>query len=545
VTKPGLMQDLPEAPTADEPPAAPDRTGLTHDPVRFWAVVRPDRIALRSSRSIWTYGDLEEAVGAAADALFERGLGSGAAAVTERPASDAAAFAIAFHAVQRIGSLPVVIGTNATESERQAMRERAQVEFTLNAGDLDIPFLDGDGAAAPPQVDDTVSAQPGASASATAAASASALPALPAELDPETFLERRLDAPAAVLFTSGTSGSPRAAVLTHGNFLWSTLASARNLGVRDHDLWLCCMPLHHVGGLSILVRAAMTGTAVLLHAHFDADAVNRAIDEDGVTLVSLVPTMLQRLLDARRGRPVPSRLHAALIGGGPASPSLLESAARHSLRALPTYGLTEAASQVATLPLAEWPHGLETAGRPLPFTRVEIRDEEDRPLGPGVEGEIVVRGPTVMAGYLGDPEDTQRALRRRWLRTGDIGMWDVAGRLVVLDRRADRIVTGGENVSPEEVERVIAGHRAVRAACVVGLPSREWGQEVAVAVELAPGTSVDLQDLREYAGASLSGFKLPRRFLVLPSLPRSASGKLLRRVVRERFLDEMAKQKHP
>ena len=166
-------------------------------------------------------------------------------------------------------------------------------------------------------------------------------------------------------------------------------------------------------------------------------------------------------------------------------------------------------------------------------------------MATGQEGEIVVSGPTVMAGYLGDPEGTQAALRGRRLRTGDIGRWDEEGRLVVLDRRADRIVTGGENVSPEEVERVIATHPAVRAACVVGVPSREWGQEVAVAVEPKPGATLTLEALREHARSSLSGFKLPRRFLLLAPLPRSASGKLLRRVVRDRFLDEMAKQKHP
>jgi o-succinylbenzoate---CoA ligase len=493
-------------------------TGLTHDPVRFWAAVRPDRTALRSAHSSWTYGDLDRAVWATADALLERGLGSGEHIALEFAPEDAVAFAIAFHAVQRIGSLPVLVGAHGTEAERRAMRERAQVDFTLNAGDLDIPMLDteeasaseGNGAAgsvetAPPSGGSAARSAPPTEATGTAV-SASEL-----RSDEDLFLERRLDAPAAVLFTSGTSGDPRAAILTHGNFLWSALASARNLSVREDDLWLACMPLHHVGGVSILVRAAMAGAAALLHDGFDPEAVNEAIDARGVTLVSFVPTMLARLLETRRGRRFPATLRAALIGGGPAQPDLLEEAARLGMRALPTYGMTETASQATTLPLREWPRGLETAGRPLPFTQVEIRGEDDRPLGPGAEGEIVVRGPTVMAGYLGDPDATAAALQRRWLRTGDVGLWDPEGRLVVLDRRADRVVTGGENVSPEEVERVLAAHPAVR----------------------------------EHARGALSGFKIPRRFLILKALPRSAGGKLLRRVVRERFLDEMAKQKHP
>ncbi|MGE5178857.1 MAG: class I adenylate-forming enzyme family protein [Bacteroidota bacterium] len=528
-------------------------TGLTHDPVRFWAAVRPNRTALRSAHSSWTYGDLDRAVWTTADALLERGLGSGEHIALEFAPEDAVAFAIAFHAVQRIGSLPVLVGAHGTEAERQAMRERAQVDFTLNAGDLDIPMLDpeettvseGNGAAGPAEGTSPSGAAAPRSPHQGEATGTAAVTAPDVPTDADLFVERRLDAPAAILFTSGTSGEPRAVVLTHGNFLWSALASARNLGVRENDVWLACMPLHHVGGVSILVRAAMAGTAALLHERFDPDAVNDAIDARGVTLLSLVPTMLARLLEARRGRRFPDTLRAALIGGGPAQPALLEEAARLGMRALPTYGMTETASQATTLPLREWPRGLETAGRPLPFTQVEIRGEDDRPLGPGAEGEIVVRGPTVMAGYLGDPDATAAAFQKRWLRTGDVGLWDPEGRLVVLDRRADRVVTGGENVSPEEVERVLATHPAVRAACVVGLPSREWGQEVAAAVELKPGAAVTPEALREHARGALSGFKIPRRVLILDALPRSAGGKLLRRLVRERFLDEMAKQKHP
>jgi O-succinylbenzoic acid--CoA ligase len=151
-------------------------------------------------------------------------------------------------------------------------------------------------------------------------------------------------------------------VLTHGNFFWSALASARNLGVRAGDLWLSCLPLHHVGGLSILTRSAYYGTGVLLHDRFDPERVLDAIDRQGVTLVSLVPPLLERLLRARGGRIFPTTLRAALVGGGPCPPELLMEAAELRLKALPTYGLTEAASQVTTLSPREWPAGLDTAG---------------------------------------------------------------------------------------------------------------------------------------------------------------------------------------
>lgn len=487
---------------------------VTHDPIRFWAALQPGRPALQSDRHAWSYAELEVAVAAAAEALIQRGLGAGEHLALEFPASEGALLTITFHAAQRVGLLPVLIPSNATAAERELLRAKAQTDFVLTADSIAEPAARV--AAAMPQPD-----------------GGSMTPL------------RRLDAPAAVVFTSGTAAAPRAVALTHGNFLWSAVASGRNLGVRPGDRWLCALPLHHVGGLSILTRAAAYGTTVVLQHPFDPDALNHAIDHDAITVVSLVPTMLARLLRARGGRAFPATLRAALIGGGPAEPALLEEASALRLRALPTYGLTEACSQVTTLSPDEWPSGLGSAGRPLPFTQVEIRSPDGRALAAGEEGEIVVRGPTVMAGYLGEPDATAGALRGRWLHTGDVGAWDRQGRLIVLDRRDDRIVTGGENVSPSEVERVLASHPAVTEVCVVGLPSREWGQEVAAVVALRAGASLTLEGLRDHAAAVLSSPKLPRHVMVVSAVPRSAGGKLLRRVARERFLDEMAKQKHP
>jgi len=345
-----------------------------------------------------------------------------------------------------------------------------------------------------------------------------------------------------ICFTSGTSGTPRGVLLTHGNLYASARASATNLGVLERDLWLACLPLHHVGGLSILTRSAFYGTAALLHDGFDADAVSEAVDRGGVTLLSLVPLMLERLLRARGGRPCPATLRAVLVGGGPCPVALLEEAAALSLRALPTYGLTEATSQVATLPPGEWPAGLAASGRALPGIDLEIRDADGRPVGPEREGEIHLRGPVVMSGYLDDRRAGRDSLRDGWLETGDVGAWDRDGRLVVLDRRTDRIVAGGESISPAEVEGVLAGHPSVAEACVVGLPSGAWGHEVAAAVVLRAGAVLTLDELRSFAASRLSGIKLPRRLRVVPSLPRSPSGKLLRRVVRDGFREQVPEE---
>ena len=406
----------------------------TPDPIRSWARVDPDRPALRHGGRSWSYGQLDAAVQESADAFLVQGLGAGEHVSLEFEPQHPLPFTIAFHACHRAGLLPAPIGTSLTPIERQVLRDRALVELVLTSEAIGAPG-GGDRGAPPP-------------------AGPSAGP----------IVERRLDAPAAICFTSGTGADPRACILTHGNFFWSSLQSARNLGVRPNDVWLCCLPLHHVGGLSILTRSAYYGTGALLLDRFDAAAVNEAIDTAGVTLVSLVPPMLERLLEARRGRIFPTSLRAALIGGGPIPAALLEQAADIRLHALPTYGLTEAASQVTTLSLREWPSGLDTAGRPLMFTRVEIRDEAGRPAGKGVEGEIVVRGPTVMAAYLEEQDANAAAWDGRWLKTGDIGAWDSAGRLLVKDRRVDRIAVGGENVSPEDfgVLPLPFGHRCGR-----------------------------------------------------------------------------------
>ncbi len=480
----------------------PDARGTSlPDPVRHWARRTPGRIALRTADQAWSWALLEQVVSEAARGLFRAGVEPGGAVSIE--ARDPLAIAVLLHAVHRVGGVAVPVGSRLTDEEADRVRAEAGVAHRVRS----MLFSVGSDEA-------------------------------PAGGD----LPRRLSAPALCCFTSGTTEAPRGVVLTHGNLHASARASAANLGVRDDDLWLACLPLHHVGGLSILTRGAFYGTAVLLQDGFDAAAAREAIDRGGATHVSLVPPMLERLLRAREGRPVPASLRAALIGGGPCPPALLEEAASMGLRALPTYGLTETASQVTTLSPEEWPRGLDSAGRPLPGAEIEIRDVSGRAAGPGVEGEIAVRGPMVMAGYLDDRAAGRDSLEEGWLRTGDLGAWDGEGRLVVLDRRTDRIVAGGENVSPAEVERVLASHPAVLEACVVGLPSGAWGQEVAAAVTLRPGAKVTLEALRAHAEARLSRIKLPRRLLVVPELPRGGSGKLLRRVVRDWFGHEVLEE---
>ena len=345
-----------------------------------------------------------------------------------------------------------------------------------------------------------------------------------------------LDQPQAIVFTSGTTGYAKGAVITFANHFWSAVGSAFRLGVVPGDRWLACLPLYHVGGLAVLFRSCLYGTAVVLHDGFDTAAVRRSLRDDDVTLVSLVPTMLTRLLHEGLTADDAPALRLILLGGAAAHAALLAEALAARLPIAVTYGLTEAASQVATRLPDDAARQSGSAGKPLLFTTVAAMDDDGRELPPGEAGEIVVRGPMVMAGYYRDEPATAATLRGGRLHTGDIGYLDADGDLWLLDRRADLIVSGGENVYPAEVERVLREHPAVALAAVVGLPHPDWGQQVAAAVVLRSPGAATVDELLAHCRTRLAGYKRPRQLVLRDELPQTASGKVQRRLVAEQLL---------
>ncbi|MCA9894712.1 MAG: o-succinylbenzoate--CoA ligase [Anaerolineae bacterium] len=343
-----------------------------------------------------------------------------------------------------------------------------------------------------------------------------------------------LDEPLAIIHTSGTSGTPKGAVLTYGNFYQSAMASAYRLGGLPEDRWLCVLPLYHVGGLSILVRSVLYGIAVDLMESFDVDAVNQKLTEEPITLVSLVPTMLHRLLEART-QPWNEHLRLVLLGGAAPSVELLQRCHDEGIPIATTYGLTEATSQVATAgpELARRKPG--TVGKPLLFTQVKVVTETGKQAKAGDYGEILVSGPTVMQGYFNNPDATGKTLKNGWLHTGDIGYVDDDGDLFLVQRRTDLIVTGGENVYPAEVEAVLRGHPAVKEAAVIGLDHPEWGQQVAAVLVINDNETVSEDELIKYCRERLAGYKIPRRFVKVGALPQTGSGKIQRGALGELF----------
>lgn len=321
-----------------------------------------------------------------------------------------------------------------------------------------------------------------------------------------------LNATAVVIHTSGTSSAPKPIELTYGNLLWSALGSAVALGLDQNERWLCALPLSHVGGLSILVRSAIYGTTAVVHERFETERVLRALQSKEVTLVSLVATTLARLLDA--GLEHSPTLRCALTGGGPVPAALVERAAATGIPVSMTYGLTESCSQVTTSPVAAIAEGELGAGPPLFCTRVRC----------AADGEILVAGPTVAPSALADDG---------WLHSGDIGALDGQGRLSVTGRKADTIVSGGENVAPSEVEAVLESHPDVLEAAVVGRADAQWGEAVTAIVVTREGAAPDGEALRAHCAAALASYKVPKRVLLRGEpLPRTRSGKLLRRELR-------------
>jgi O-succinylbenzoic acid--CoA ligase len=289
--------------------------------------------------------------------------------------------------------------------------------------------------------------------------------------------------------------------LSYDNWLWNALGSALALGLDPDETWLCPMPLAHVGGLSIQIRSAIYGTTVLLHERYDTERALAALMDSAqrVTLVSLVPTMLSRLLD--EGLREPPTLRRVLLGGGPIAPALLARARTAQVNVAPSYGMTEACSQIAT-------DGVALLG-----TELELAED----------CEVLVRGRTVSAGALG-PDG--------WLHTGDLGAFDESGRLVIAGRKADTIVSGGENVAPAEVESVLLEHPGVVDAAVFGRADAEWGEAVVAQVVVADGADVVDEALRAHCAARLAPFKVPKRFEAVSGVPRGVTGKLLRRELR-------------
>lgn len=469
----------------------------------------PQKLAVLFEGQAVTYAQLDRLTDALTAGLQAQGVQPGQRVAMHLPSSLEAVALI--HAVARVGGVLVPLNTRLTGAELDG--QLALTEPALLVTD-EGPTDSWRGKSVPLSV---------LTRDATA---------------PTGFRPGSVDSPQAIIFTSGTTGTPKGVVLTFANHLWSANASAYRLGLHTNDRWLSCLPLYHVGGLAVVFRSCLYGTAIVLQRRFELEEFQRSLRTDAVTLTSLVPTLLHRLLNSPATL-WPDSLRLVLLGGAAASPELLSQAQAAGVPVATTYGLTEAASQVATALPADVARKPGSVGRPLLFTDVRMADGgSGEELPAGEMGDVLVRGPQVMAEYFRNPEATRAALQAGWLRTGDVGYLDEDGALFIVQRRRDIIITGGENVYPAEVEAALGSHPAVAAACVVGLADPEWGQRVAAAVALRPGAQVDESALLAHSRGLLAGYKQPRVVRFVEALPQTASGKIARQAVADWLAQE-------
>ncbi|SDG06557.1 O-succinylbenzoic acid--CoA ligase [Halorubrum xinjiangense] len=453
----------------------------------------------------WSYTDLDRLVAETAGRLGAHGLGAGDRIGVLTPPYVGTVGLV--HATMRIGATFVPLGQELTSREIAARIDRTDLDAVVCAEPTE------------PTATDAASQIEGVPVYSVDDPTSPAVTGIhdvdPASLDPP---EWGFADPLCVLFTSGTTGEPKPVPLTAGNVYSSAVASAFRLGVEADDRWLVSLSLHHMGGLAPVYRSVLYGTTLVLREGFDAGGTADDIDAYDVTGVSLVPTMLRRMLD-RRGT-LSDSLRVVLLGGAPAPGELIERCRDYSVPVYPTYGMTEAASQITTATPRQTRGRIGTVGRPLFGTDVTVVDDDGDPAKPGNTGEIVVRGPTITPGYLAEsggdstegadegdapapdaidetdasPTDAvdlngigSESLDRSkfgpyGLHTGDVGRFDEDGYLHVLNRVDDRIISGGENVEPGEVADVLREYAEVDDVAVVGLDDEVWGERVAALV---------------------------------------------------------------
>ena len=481
----------------------------------------PDRLAIKYKDQSWPFAELDQRASCTARQLAMLGVREGKRVASL--AANSADYVVLVHALTRLGAILMPLNIRLTYDELCWQLRDVRADFLIN---------DARYASVAAEIGASIPSLVRATFAHEALAGEAILPALPEAHHPLRPLID-LDATQVIMYTSGTTGAPKGVTITFGMQWWNAVGSALNLGHAPDDRWLACMPLFHIGGLSILMRSVIYGIGVIVHEKFDAAAVNRAIRENRVTIISVVAVMLQRMLESSGQAQYPEALRCVLLGGGPAPRPLLEDCARCHLPVAQTYGLTESCSQAVTLPPADALRKLGSAGKPLLPVQLRIMREDGEPAGANEPGVIYLKGPTITPGYDGRPDATAQALREGWFSTGDLGYLDDEGYLYVLDRRTDLIISGGENVYPAEIEAALLAHPDVEEAGVCGIDDTQWGQVPVAFVSKRPGSTLSEQALSAHVASRLARYKLPKTIHFVDTLPRNGAGKLLRRELRK------------
>lgn len=489
------------------------------------AAAHPEKPALLAGPRVLTYRALQaEALGLAA-ILRGLGLGRGERVVMMLP--NAPEFVVAYFAIQEAGGTVVPVNTLFRPAEVRHLLEDSGAPLAVTvrtfyptvqeaAGGLPerprVLVLDGEeGGVAPPDV--TLGAGMRAARRAPAEASAGEV--------------------AACLYTSGTTGRPKGALLSHANILANIASFGQVIRCGPEDVFCCVLPMFHSFAATVMTLFPLSiGATVVVEPRFAPESLLRTLSERRCTVFAGVPAMYGLLASLPESAVDLSALRVCVSGGAPLPVEVLHRfEARYGIPLTEGYGPTECSPALTVNPLSG-KRKLGSVGLPLPGVQIRVVDEAGQPVATGEVGEIAAKGPNVMLGYLNRPEETAAVLRDGWFHTGDLGRLDEEGYLYIVDRKKDMLIVGGLNVYPREVEVVLEGHPAVAEAAIVGLPDRVKGEEPAAFVVLHPGQAASGQDLLRYLRERLALFKLPKRIVFLDALPRNATGKVLKHVLK-------------
>lgn len=459
-----------------------------------------DRMALSFEERQWTFSEINDLALVYAGKLTALGVKADSrVAILAKSNPD---FVFVMYGCLHLGCEMVMLNERLAKAELAYQIEDAQVNYVLVA-DVLKEKIDAANVILFSQLDETE----------------------PAAFEPQKQWQQ--DRTISIMYTSGTTGNPKGVRQTAENHFSSAVSSALNIGIAPEDVWLCSVPLFHISGFSILMRSLIYGMGVRLYEKFDAQRSAEEICNGTVTYMSMVGVMLERILAnvEEAAMPASPRFKAILAGGGPIPVAYINRAEKCGIPVLQTYGMTETSSQTTTLQSADAERKIGSSGKPLFLYQVKIDGTEE----PGEKGEILIHGPQVTPGYIGKFAE-RKVQEDGWLHTGDIGYLDNEGFLFVVDRRSDLIVSGGENVYPAEIEKVLLAHPAVREAGVCGGPSDKWGEVPVAFVVLNKEATAD--ELLVYCREQIASYKVPKQLLFVEELPRNASNKLLRRELR-------------
>lgn len=474
--------------------------------LRWRAEASPGSLAVKRGRVTWSYAELDREVGRLAGTLRSRGVSRGDRVAVLIPASET--YLALIHAVARLGAVVVPLNHWLSPKELVAQVRDADPKVVVyeQAVGSGVNGLVGEARGRWTDVSELVT-------------SSSSIEPVPGDA-------LSLDDPHAIIYTSGSSGAPKGVVLTLSNLMWNSISFSLCAGSSPDDRWLLCLPLFHVGGYAIVFRALLAGSGIVLHQRFEPERIASSLRDDGVTLASFVPTMLDDLLKSGSEGVLAPRLRLVLVGGGKPTPQLKSAVERNRLPVRLTYGMTETCSFVALS--TSWSSSVQEYAPCLP-SEVRVVQAVGRRLrfAPvGGEGEIAVRGPTLFSAYWRQPALSRSRFLDGWFLTGDLGAIDDSGAIKVIGRKDATIITGGEKVLPDEVESALRSHPSVLDAVVLGMEDKRWGQMVVAVIELRGGAERPSDaDLKSFLTEKLGRYKIPKRFVFEARLPRTSTGK--------------------